>query len=84
MEALILLFIHLVEYVDLTEDLDLIALKMIIRMNDSKNINKIRVIVNANFMVENIIQVKSGIKIYANVSAKLQLNIVYAKKLLGY
>ena len=57
---------------------------MIIRMNDSKNINKIRVIVNANFMVENIIQVKSGIKIYANVSAKLQLNIVYAKKLLGY
>ena len=84
MEALILLFIHLVEYVDLTEDLDLIALKMIIRMNDSKNINKIRVIVNANFMVENIIQVKNGIKIYANVSAKLQLNIVYAKKLLGY
>ena len=57
---------------------------MIIRMNDSKNINKIRVIVNANFMVENTIQVKSGIKIYANVSAKLQLNIVYAKNLLGY
>ena len=40
MEALILLFIHLVEYVDLTEDLDLIALKMIIRMNDSKILTK--------------------------------------------
>ena len=35
--------------------------------------------VNVNFMVENITQIKIGIKINVGVSAKTQENIIFAK-----
>ena len=35
--------------------------------------------VNVNFMVENVTQIKSGIKINVGVSAKTQKNIIFAK-----
>ena len=33
-------------------------------------------------MVENLIQIKSGIKKYVDVSGKIQQNIMYAKKIM--
>ena len=35
---------------------------------------------NASLMVENVIQIKSGIKVNADVNAKIQQNIIFAKK----
>ena len=35
---------------------------------------------NANLMVENVIQIKSGTKVNADVGAKIQQNIIFAKK----
>ena len=35
---------------------------------------------NANFMVENVARIKSGIMINIDVSAKIQKNVMWAKK----
>ena len=40
------------------------------------------VIENVDLMVKNVIQIKSGVMINADVSVKIQKDIVYAKKIM--
>ena len=53
-----------------TEDLNLSVFNMITGINESKNIYHANV--NVSLMVENVIQIKSGITINVSVSVKIQ------------
>ena len=53
-----------------TEDLNLSGFNMITGINESKNIYHANV--NVSLMVENVIQIKSGITINVSVSVKIQ------------
>ena len=62
------------------EDLNLTVFNMITGTNKSKNWQSIyHAIVNVNLIVENVIQIKSGIMINVDVSVK---NIIYVKKII--
>ena len=66
-----------------TEDVNLNVFIVITRINESKALTKrIHVIVNVNLMVENIIQIKSGIKICVDVIVKIQQKIMYVKTII--
>ena len=57
---------------------------MIIRRNASKTLENIfRVIVNVNFMVENVIQIKTGITISIDRSVKIIKHHLCKKNLFG-
>ena len=57
---------------------------MITSINESKTLIKsiFHKTINVNLMVENIIQVKSGVIINTDVGAKIQWSIVYVKKIM--
>ena len=59
-----------------TEDLNLSVFKMITGINES-NVN-----INVSLTVENVTRMKSGIMINVDVSAKIQKNIMYVKKII--
>ena len=55
---------------------------MITRRNKSKTLKKIfHEIINVNLMVENVIQVKRGMKNCVDVRAKVEKSIIYVKKI---
>ena len=55
---------------------------MITRRNKSKTLKKIfHEIINVNLMVENVIQVKRGMKNCVDVRAKIEKSIIYVKKI---
>ena len=65
-----------------TEDLNLCVLNMTTGINDWKHRQSIyHVNVNVNLMVENVIQIKSGVPKNTVVSVKIQKNLVCAKKI---
>ena len=65
-----------------TEDLNLSVFNMITGINESKTLTKhISCTVNVNLMVDNVIQIKSGIMINVGVNVKIQKNIIHLKRL---
>ena len=54
---------------------------MITKIYESKALTKhISVIVNVNLMTEIVIKIKTGIKVYVNISVKFQRNTVDAER----
>ena len=82
-EVLILLMTYIIKYVfrKKTEDLNLSMSIIITGINESKKKNIYHVNVNVNLMVENVTQIKNGIKINVSLSEKSKNTLCVQKKL---
>ena len=82
-EVLILLMTYIIKYVfrKKTEDLNLSMSIIITGINESKKKNIYHVNVNVNLMVENVTQIKNGIKINVSLSEKPKNTLCVQKKL---
>ena len=67
---------------NITENLNLNVLNIVTRINESKTLTKHISYVNANLMVENVTQSKSGRTINVDMSAKIQENVTCTKKIM--